>query len=500
MKQKACAKEDNVGVSAYHEVTSVTHDQLKPKLNRSTTIALGYTTMSTWSVYSTASATALVAGGLNVFFWGLLICVICNTAAAISLAEVAAMFPRGNQALWAYCIAPNSHRRVLAYFMNWFVLIGFMLLGVSGAVSLSQIVLAMVQITHPTFVIQEFHIPLLMNAWSVVFCLFGVFGSALIAKVNRFNIIWNILLFFTVSLTLIIQSRSQYNSAKAAFTMLVNQSKWPNVFVPWVSSMSQAALSTTAFDVVSHFSEEMHQPQKDLPLAMVSAIGLNGIVGLLYAVIFDFCLPTDANSLLSTPTGFAFAQLLLDKTKSRAGTIILLIAFIFSLIWTMADLTLATARIACSFAKQGGLPKIFMRIHSRLDTPLFCVVLVLLIDMGLAWIYVGSTSAFSAFISAPAVVLAWTYATISAYMLFWGRPFLSLKSTFYLSKISSCLVNVLTILFSICITIFFCLPATNPVSVSSMNYTCVILVAALTAPAAIWFLFAHRHYVGPFII
>lgn len=472
-----------------------TDSELRKKLSRPAVIAIGYLIVTTWSAYSTASATALVAGGLNVFFWGLLIVVVCNVCAAASLAEPSSLYPFGNQATWCLILSPKRIGKGFSYTVQWFVLLGYTLLGLSATTLLAQMLLAMAQITHPTYTIKPFHYAVCIDGLTILVIIFGIFGSRLIAKTNIISFIWNVCGFLTISIFMLVQSRGNYNTAKTAFVTISNQSGWSTAFIPWVSGLSQAALSTTAFDAVIHLGPEMHQPQRDVPFGMMSAIGTNGIVGLIYSVIFIFCLPANAFDLLSTPTGFPFGQFLLNLANgSQVGTVFLILVFFIPLLFTVVDVYLTASRIVYGFALQGGVPKFLGRINQKLDAPILAFIFVGIINISLAWIYVGSTAAFTAFISAPVVILGWTYSAVAGCMLFYGRPKLRLQPNFSLGSILGPVANFVTIIFYLCLTIFLSLPPTHPVTAKSMNYTSVILVASILAPIVSWFFYAKNHY------
>lgn len=472
-----------------------TNAELRKKLNRPAVIAIGYLIVTTWSAYSTASATALVAGGLNVFFWGLLITIFCNICAAATLAEPASLHPYGNQASWCLMLAPNSMAKGFSYTVQWFILLGYTFLSLAGSTLLTQMLLAMVQITHSNYEIKPRDYALCLDGIVIILIIVGIFGSKMLAKANIISLIWNICGFLLISIFMLVQSRGHYNSAKTALITISNQSGWSTSFVPWVSGLSQAALSTTAFDAVAHLAYEMHDPHKDVPFGMLSAIGTNGVIGLLYAIMFIFCLPANAFDLLSTPTGFPFGQFLLNITNgSQVGTIFLILVFFIPLLLTVVDVYVTTSRIACGFASQGGLPSFVGKINQRFDAPIFAFILIGIINVCLAWIYVGSTAAFTAFISAPAVVLGWTYSAVAVCMLLYGRPVKRIKTSFNLGSILGPFANVVTIIFYLCLTVFLSLPPTFPVSASSMNYTSVILAASMLAPIFTWFLYAKRFY------
>lgn len=263
-----------------------------------------------------------------------------------------------------------------------------------------------------------------------------------------------------------------------------------------MAALGQAALSTTAYDSVSHFAADMRTPETGIALGMVAGVGLNGVVGLIYAIVLCFTLPVDPTSIITSSTGFPFAQVLFEKTNSTAGTVILLFLLLFPFFLSISDVNMAASRIVRQYAQQGGLPSIFTGTNHRLGCPTMATALVAAIQVCLSLIYWGSTSAFFSFISSPAIMLALSYSVVAVLMLF-ARPHLPRKPIFNLGKPLGVLCNIVAVIFTLCILVFLCLPSTYPVTAVSMNYTSVIVVAAVLAGNVTWFCYGRHHYVGP---
>jgi amino acid transporter len=260
----------------------------------------------------------------------------------------------------------------------------------------------MVVINNPTYVLEPVHISALCVGSTVVCTLFGIFGARLLAKANTFNLILNLAGVVAISITLLVKTEN-YKTSEQVFTEITNVSGWSGDFIPWVAALGQAALSTTAYDSIAHFSTEMKNPQRSLPIAMVSGVGLNGIVGFLYVIVLGYVVPNDLTPLVESATGFPFAQLLLDTTGSVAGTTVLLLLLLLPFFCTVADVNMASARILLGFAERGGLPKVMAGSSAALDCPTWATALVCVIQIGLAWTLCGSTAAFASFVSAPAL-------------------------------------------------------------------------------------------------
>jgi amino acid transporter len=71
-------------------------------------------------------------------------------------------------------------------------------------------------------------------------------------------------------------STAPKNSAEFVFTNFSNDIGWSNG-VAWILGLLQSALSLIGFDAATHMAEEMPQPSRDVPRAMLYAIGVGGV-------------------------------------------------------------------------------------------------------------------------------------------------------------------------------------------------------------------------------
>lgn len=68
---------------------------------------------------------------------------------------------------------------------------------------------------------------------------------------------------------------SDKTSAEFVFTEFSNETGWSDG-MSWILGLLQSALSLIGFDVVLHMTEEMPDPVRDAPRAMIYAIGVGG--------------------------------------------------------------------------------------------------------------------------------------------------------------------------------------------------------------------------------
>lgn len=85
---------------------------------------------------------------------------------------------------------------------------------------------------------------------------------------------WSIFGFVIISIVLL--SMSDKTSAEFVFTDFKNETGWSDGMA-WILGLLQSALSLIAFDVVLHMTEEMPNPSRDAPRAMMYSIVIGGV-------------------------------------------------------------------------------------------------------------------------------------------------------------------------------------------------------------------------------
>lgn len=109
---------------------------------------------------------------------------------------------------------------------------------------------------------------------------------------------------------------------------------------------------------------------------------------------------------------------------------------------------IAFADILIAFARDGGLPfsRIFARVHKKLDVPLEALGLTVLVVLIFGLIFLGSTSAFNAIVSASVVALGVSYGIPIAINCLRGRKQLPPTRSFVLPEWFGWTVNLMVCL------------------------------------------------------
>lgn len=289
------------------------------------------------------------------------------------------------------------------------------------------------------------------------------------------------------------------HDASYVFVETYNASGWSNDGVSWLVGLVSCIYPFLGYDAACHLAEEMDNPARNVPIAMVGSVVLNGIMGLGYCLILLFSLG-DLDNLLASPTGFPFIQLFQNVTQSSAGaSIMTMIITVIAITANSAGLT-STSRTAWAFARDSGLPfsSYFAVVDRKTSIPKRMVVLVTVMQMLLGFLYLASYTAFNAALSMAILGMYASYILPIIYMALYGRKEGKLVfGPFKLGEIFGLINNIVAIIWLVVAMVFSTFPNFEPVTPDNMNYSVVVISAWVLFGAIYFVFFGHKVYTGP---
>lgn len=168
--------------------------------------------------------------------------------------------------------------------------------------------------------------------------------------------------------------------------------------------------------------EEVQDPAKQVPKAMVGTVVLNTLAGLFFLIPLVFVLPNQA-MLVGLASGQPVPIIIKEAVGSPGGTIGLLLPLLVLAIFCSIGCTTAASRCTWAFARDGAIPgaKLWKEVNIELSVPLNAMMLSMGIQLVLGLIYFGSTAAFNAFSGVGVICLTLSYACPIAVSLLGGR-------------------------------------------------------------------------------
>lgn len=165
----------------------------------------------------------------------------------------------------------------------------------------AQIILALVQITHPEYNPKDWHIYLVycasvLNAYIINLpkC-YKLMGYSLQAAVVLIN--GSALFIFIALLVRVTPKRS----AHEVFVKIVNETGWDSNVVVFFLSILPGVAAVGGIDSAPHLTDEVDTPRKQIPQVMIGSALLSFCVGIPSILVYLFC-TTDPEALL-TPVG-----------------------------------------------------------------------------------------------------------------------------------------------------------------------------------------------------
>ena len=220
------------------------------------------------------------------------------------------------------------------------------------------------------------------------------------------------------------------------------------------------------------------------------------VTGVLYMIAVFYSI-NDLNKVINSVYGFPLAEIYHQSTGTRGGALgLLIVAFLPTLI-TCCGCYITAGRTLWTLARDRATPcsRLVGRINSRMHNPFNATLVCGFIVTILACIYVGSTTAFNAFIGSYVQLSSLSYcAAILPHILTRRSTFQ--RGYFWMKGPIGYIVNSLSCIYIIAFIVIFCFPYTLPTDAASMNYACLI-TGGLSIFVGIWWLIRMGSYEGP---
>ncbi|KAK0509940.1 hypothetical protein JMJ35_007334 [Cladonia borealis] len=491
-----------------HSVVSIHHDddahlaalghkaELKRHYSPLSMLGLAFAILNSWTALSASLSLALPSGGPTSVIWGLITAGICNLCLAASLAEFMSAYPTaGGQYHWVAMISWKKWVPLLSWITGWINVSGWIALVASGGLLGSQLIVGVIAFMNPTYVAQRWHQFLIYIGYNLIAFLLNAFANSLLPYITKGAFTWSISGFVIISITVLACASPNYSSGSFVFTDFINQTGWPDG-ISWLLGLLQAGLGLTGYDAVAHMVEEIPNPTVEAPRIMLACVG----IGVFTGFIFLTCLllvAGDVDNVISNAAGPLLA-IFYNATGSKAGSICLLIFPLVCLLFATITIMTTSSRMTYAFARDGGLPasKFFAKVHDTHGMPLNALILTTALVVIFGCIFLGSSSAFNAIISASVVALGVSYAIPPAINCLRGRKMLPPRP-FVLPGLLGWFCNLLGIVYVIVTTVLFLFPPDLPVTGSNMNYCIVAFFIVIVISVVQWFVDGRQNYKGP---
>ncbi|KAK6508386.1 hypothetical protein TWF506_010479 [Arthrobotrys conoides] len=443
----------------------------------------------------------IIGGGPVTIIWGWLGVSLIILCVAISLGEITSVYPTAGGVYYqTFMLSPVWCRRVTAWICGWAYVAGniTITLAVNFGTTLFFVACINVFETEPgvgVFDAKKYQVFLIFVAITFLTNAISSLGNRWLPILDTFAIFWTFAGVISLIVCVLAIAKNGRHDASFVFTEFVPQSGWTPGW-SFMIGLLHAGYATSSTGMIISMCEEVRQPSTQVPKAMVGTIILNTICGLVFLIPLVFVIP-DLSVLAALESGQPLPSIIVSAVGSSGGAFGLLIPLMVLAIICGVGCTTASSRATWAFARDGAIPgsQWWKVVNPKLDVPLNAMMLAMVVEILLAFIYFGSTAAFNAFSGAGVIFLTVSYAVPIAVSLIGGRKHLA--AGVYDFGIFGVVCNCVAIGWSLLAVPLFCMPSFIPITLEFMNYASVVFVGFTLISAGWYFIWGSKHYQGP---
>ncbi|KAK0120696.1 hypothetical protein ONS96_010899 [Cadophora gregata f. sp. sojae] len=473
--------------------------------------SVGIVTGNTWAALGGSIVIAIYNGGppgvlyefiaVSIFYWLI----------AASLAELASSMPSSAGVYhWASITPGPKYGRLIGWFAGWWNTFAWMC-GTATMASISgQICVAMYGLYHPNYSPERWHvfIAYLIITWTC--CSIVLFANRALPTINNiglFFILAGVFITIVCCSTLPHTAGTGYATSSFVWAEWSNQTGYTSNGFVFCAGMLNGAYAVGTPDCVSHLAEEIPNPKRNVPFAIAAQMVTGFVTAFCYAITIFYAI-SDLDEVLAAPY-FPLAFIYAQATSSRAGTTGLLFLILVPILCCCTGTFITCGRCLWTIARDEAVPfsGTFSKIDPKHKNPFNATVFCGVFCTILGSIYVGSSTAFNAFVGSFVVLTTLSYVAAILPFVFTRRfspisadpgPFTNnmRPGPYQMGHYLGYAVNIIACSYILVFVVIYCFPYAMPFDAVSMNYASLI-TGSMTIFAAIWWFVKGGSYVGP---
>ncbi|KAJ6160421.1 hypothetical protein N7470_003817 [Penicillium chermesinum] len=446
--------------------------------------AIAVTTGNTWIAQGGSVATALYNGGLAGCIYEFIAVSVCYWMVAASLAELASGMPSASGVYHWASITAGKYGRVCGFFAGWWNCLAWILGAASMSLIMGQQTVSMYSLTHPDFIPSTWNVFL-----SFILCTWTACCTVLF--MNRFlPFIGNLGMFFILAgvfVTIVVCAVMPY----------VNGQPYLSDKEVWGTWTNKTGYSSQGFVFVLGMLNGAYSPSRNVPKAILAQMSVGFVTGILYMIAIFYAIRDPTQLSLLRFVNFPLPAIYAQATGSDAGGLgLLVVAFIPTLI-TATGCYITAGRTLWTISRDRAtpFPNWLGHINTKFQNPFNATLVCGCVVTILACIYMGSTTAFSAFVGCFVQLSSLSYfMAIFPHILTRRSSFV--PGFFFMNHKIGYVLNILACIYILAFVVIFCFPFALPTDAASMNYAS-LMTGGLTIFVAIWWFIRQGSYEGP---
>ncbi|CAG7949885.1 unnamed protein product [Penicillium nalgiovense] len=474
---------------------------VRRQMTKLETISASWVICDSWAGIAGTVSLAIAQGGPVTLIYGPILILVLVGSCALTLAELASVYPTaGGQYHWTSILAPKSMTRALSYFCG--MTNGFSWIAICTGIAIipAQLIVGIALFYNPTFTPQAWHYFLIYQTINGLVLLYNITllkRSLWIHDVAFFATLGS---FFVITITCVARSSANYQPSVSVWGTFVNDSGWSSGGVAFLTGLVTPNYMYAGIDGALHLAEECKNASTVVPRALMSTLLIGFVSSFTFMVAMLYC-TSDLDAVVASATGVPIFDMWYQATQSDVAATVFVVLLCCAAVFALIGAQQTASRLTWSLARDRAIigSKWLSEIHTMFEVPVWSLIFNFVIMFIIGCIYLGSSSAFNAFIGSGLVLQHISYAIPAALLMYRKRSemWLPRDRSFRLPSVAGWSVNAITIAFAILVLVFYDFPAVLPVTGSNMNYTSAVLGVMAIFAGINWGIYARRKYNGP---
>ncbi|KAH3686899.1 hypothetical protein WICPIJ_002130 [Wickerhamomyces pijperi] len=471
------------------------HNDLRKNFNIWSLLGVGFGLTNSWFGISASLVTGISSGGPMLIVYGIMIIATISVCIGVSLSELTSAFPEdsGGQYYWTFQLAPKKTRRFWAYMcgsMAWF---GSIFTSASVTISIASAIVGMyVLSTGREEAPKTWEVFVAFQVLNAFITLFNIYEKPLplIAQ----SALWvSIFSFVTITITVLSCSAGNFQKPSFVFTEFNNATGWSSSGIAFIVGLINPAWSFSCLDSATHMCEEIKQPERKIPLAILCTVAIGFSTSFIYVICMFFSI-RNLDEILNSNTGVPILDIYHQALQNKHGALALESLIVLTAFGCNISSQTWMTRLCWSFSRDNGIPgsrwwkqvnkSTGLPVNAHLMSSFWCAVV--------GCIYMGSTAAYNSLVVGCIIFLLFSYAIPLVALLKYGRDKLN-HGPFWLGKFGY-FCNIVVLGWTVFATVFFSFPPTMPVDAQSMNYFAVVCVVFVGYAVIYWHARGHKYF------
>ncbi|KAL9004728.1 MAG: hypothetical protein Q9188_002455 [Gyalolechia gomerana] len=462
-------------------------------------IGLGITSGSVWFALGGAITVAIYNGGPPGIIYEFIAASVFYWLIAASIAELASAIPSaGGVYHWA-TITAGRYGRSCGWFAGWWNCLAW-LLGMASVVQIAAAQLvSMYAVMNEGFETKQWHVFVTYIIVNWIACFVALYMNRALPSIEMiggFFVIAGVFISILVCAIMPHVNDRPYASNYSIWSDWQNTTGWSSSGFAFLLGMLNGAYAVGTPDLVTHLAEEVPHPSSNIPKAILGQFIFGFFSGFFYLLAILYAI-SDYEAVLESSYLFPLTEIYRQATGTNSGSVGLLFLALMPTFISIIGCCVTASRVFWTLARDRATPfsHFFANIDEHQHNPFRAVIFCGVFTTVLGCIYVGSTTAFAAFVGSYVILSTLSYlAAILPHLL--SRRKNMIPGWFWMKGISGFIVNGISCLYIIVFIVIFCFPFGKPFDAASMNYASLITGGLSLFVLAFWFV-RQGTYVGP---